>query len=193
MPQNSHRSLRAMIIIVLSLFYPSLSRAQAVDLGIANIPQQTSVWCWVAVVEQIIRWQNYGNGPDQCTLVSAANGFPQPFCCVPPTSPQHAASCVRTGSLQEIQGLIALFGGHYSSIAPPAHPNVLYNTLQSGRAIIMAVRSSPYTGHVVVLRAIVPAPDPLLIINDPMGWYGFSQPVPFSQLAQYWGAAIIVH
>ncbi|WP_203076750.1 papain-like cysteine protease family protein [Falsiroseomonas ponticola] len=162
-----------------------------IDLGIPNIPQQTPVWCWVAVAEQIIRWRNGGAGPSQAELVAIANGFP-PFACLQPPNPMVMQACLRTGHLVEIQRLISAFGGGFSQLAPPAHPGILYDTLRRGAPIILAVRSTPFSGHVVVLRGLVPAPDPLLIINDPMGWPGFGQPVPFSRIAGFWQAAIVV-
>jgi hypothetical protein len=162
-----------------------------IDLGIQNIPQQTPVWCWAAVAQQIIFALRGASGtPDQCGLVAIASRVPPAACC------QSPASCMRTGQLVEIQGLILHFGGHYSAITPPASPMAVYQTLASGRAIIMAVQSSPYSGHVVVIRGMawVPAPmgvQPVLYINDPMGY--FTQPVPFMNILPYWRAAIVVY
>lgn len=177
--------------VLLSSSHASAQIPQPVDLGIQNISQQTPVWCWAAVAQQIIyRLRGPGATPQQCQLVAAAfNAAPQ-YCCQVPTP------CMTTGSLQQIQGLIAFFGGHWSSISPPANPMAVYQTLASGRAIIMAVQSSPYSGHVVVIRGMawVPTPlgvQPVLYVNDPMGY--FSQPVPFANLAQYWSAAIVVY
>jgi hypothetical protein len=162
-----------------------------VDINIPNIPQQTQVWCWVAVAQQIISASNGGNSPPQCALVAMANNTHPDVCCV-----QQHPGCITTGSLQQIQGLILQFGGHVSTLAPPANPMVLYNTLSSGRPIIMSVQSSPFSGHVVVLRGMTWVQTPLgveavLHINDPMSF--FTQPVPFSALVPYWRAAIVVN
>lgn len=175
-----------------TLFGLSLARAQIpppVDLGIQNIPQQTPVWCWAAVAQQII-YRLQGAAPPQCELVAAAFNTAPQYCCQAPTP------CMTTGSLQQIQALIAYYGGRWSSTAPPANPMVVYQTLASGRAIIMAVQSSPYSGHVVVIRGMawVPTPmglQPVLYVNDPMSY--FTQPIPFANLAQYWNAAIVVY
>ncbi|RAP56111.1 papain-like cysteine protease family protein [Oleiagrimonas sp. MCCC 1A03011] len=162
-----------------------------VDLGIQNLRQETPVWCWVAVARQIVMWtRGQPNTPPQCALVAAASHVPVQACCRFPTP------CTRTGSLQEIQGLILHFGGHYSSISPPANPMAVYRTLASGRAIIMAVQSSPYSGHVVVIRGMawLPTPSgfqPVLYINDPMDY--FTRPVPFVRFIRYWRAAIVVY
>lgn len=161
-----------------------------VDLNIPNIPQQTPVWCWAAVAQQIISASNGGTAPPQCALVAVANGAHPGVCCE-----QGHPACLTTGSLQQIQTLILHFGGHFSAIAPPAHPMALYQTLASGRAIIMAVQSSPFSGHVVVLRGMTWVQTPtgveaVLHINDPLSY--FTQPVPFSQLLPYWQAAIVV-
>lgn len=161
------------------------------DLGIQNITQQIPVWCWAAVAQQIIYRLNGSTAtPQQCQLVATALNTTPQYCCQFPTP------CMNTGSLQQIQGLIAYYGDHWSSISPPANPMVVYQTLVSGRAIIMALQSSPYSGHVVVIRGMawVPTPmgvQPILYINDPMTY--FTQPVPFANFIQYWGAAIVVH
>ena len=166
---------------------PSASAQCApVDLRIFNIRQQTQVWCWAAVAQQIINWKT-GNSPPQCALVAMANNAPPQYCCS--GNPQ----CVVTGSLQQIQWLVAQFGGAFSTIAPPAGPYPVYQTLSSGRAIIMAVQSSPVSGHVVVIRGMSCSGDhPILFVNDPAGWTFFSQPVPFGQLVPQWQAAIVV-
>lgn len=172
------------------------SQAQAqlpppVDLQIQNITQETHVWCWAAVAQQIIfRLKGPSQTPPQCVLVSTAFNIPPGYCC------QFPSPCMSTGSLQQIQALIAFYGGSWSSIAQPTNPVTIYRTLASGRAIIMAVQSSPYSGHVVVLRGMawVSTPfgvKPVLYINDPMAY--FTQPVPFETISSYWGAAIVVH
>ncbi|MDO6568598.1 papain-like cysteine protease family protein [Alteromonas sp. 1_MG-2023] len=162
-----------------------------VDLGIQNISQQTQVWCWAAVAQQIIAAINGPqNTPQQCVMVAIANNASPQYCC------NNTQGCMVTGSLQQIQSLIAHFGGRYSSIAPPADPMTIYNALASGKAIIMAVRSSPYSGHVVVIRGMHWIQtrfgfQPVLLINDPMSH--FTQPVPFQNLAAIWQAAILVY
>lgn len=165
---------------------PSMAQCAPIDLGIINIPQQTQVWCWAAVSEQIITWIA-GSSPPQCALVAIANNAPPGYCCS--GNPQ----CLVTGHLQQISFLIAQFGGVYSTFAAPAGPSSVYNTLASGRAIIMAVQTSPFVGHVVVLRGMSCAGShPILHINDPIGWPFFSQPVHFGQIAPYWQSAIVV-
>ena len=158
-----------------------------IDRGIVNIPQQTPVWCWAAVAEQIITWRR-GGSPPQCVLVAAAFGAAAQRCCGLPQS------CMTTGGLQQIQALLAQFGGGASQITPPADPMALYRTLADQRPVILAVRATPYGGHVVVLRGMawVPmpgGPEPVLYINDPLAH--FARPVPFAQLRPYWQAAIV--
>ena len=183
--------------VLLSAFLLTLPNAKAqgipppVDLGIQNIPQQTQVWCWAAVAQQIIAAaQGFQNTPQQCAMVAIANNVAPQYCCNMPQA------CMTTGSLQQIQALILNFGGHVSSIAPPADPMTIYNTLAAGHPIIMAVQTTPFAGHVVVLRGMQWVPtqfgvQPVLLVNDPMGF--FSQPIPFINLAQYWQAAIVVN
>ena len=161
-----------------------------VDLPIQNLPQETEVWCWVAVSQQIIMaTQGYARTPSQCSLVGYANGVGPQACC------QNRAACTRPGTLEEIQGLIQQFGGRSSSLAAPTDPKSLYQTLANGHAIIISIQATPYMGHVVVLRGMAwqPGPnglEPVLLINDPMSH--FTQPIPFRNIAQYWSAAIVV-
>lgn len=162
-----------------------------VDLPIQNIPQQTQVWCWAAVAQQIIM-ATLGpqRTPAQCELVASAYGqHPQSCCGIP-------QNCTVTGSLAQIQSLIAHFGGRHSSIEPPTDPMTLYRTLADGKAIVLAVKATPFSGHVIVLRGMgwMPTPQgpqPVLFINDPMAY--FTAPVPFAQIARYWESAIVVN
>lgn len=162
-----------------------------VDLPIQNIPQQEAVWCWAAVAQQIIAAsRGPASTPPQCALVAIANGAAPQVCCS-----MRNPMCMRTGSIQQIQGLIAEFGGRSSSVAPPADPMVLYNTLASGRPILIQVRTSVVTAHVVVLRGMsfVRTPygiEPVLHINDPLSY--FTRPVPFSRIMGIWTSAIVV-
>lgn len=182
------------VCVMVVILFATHARAQVpptIDLGIQNISQETQVWCWAAVAQQVILSLNGpGATPPQCALVGTAFNLPPQYCCQAPTP------CMTTGNLQQIQGLIAFFGGHWSSIAPPAHPMTIYNTLASGRAIIMAVQSSPFSGHVVIIRGMAWVPtqmglQPVLYINDPMAF--FTQPVPYQNIASYWQAAIVVY
>ena len=184
------RRIAVSIAAILSCSRTASPQFAPIDLGIPNIQQQTPVWCWVAVVEQVLRWKT-GRSPSQGELVSIANGWPPQTCLFPP-NPMIANQCMRTGGLHEIGALLGMFGGGMTSLAPPASPNVIYQQIMNGRAIILALQSTPFTGHVVVLRGIIPAQNPLFIINDPMGWNNFSQPWPFSSLIQVWRSAILV-
>lgn len=142
-----------------------------IDLGIQNVLQETPVWCWAAVAQQIILASNGPAGtPPQCGLVAVSSGVPPSVCCRMPTP------CARGGALREIQDLILHFGGRTSAISPPADPMAVYRTLASGRAIIMAVRSTPFSGHVIVIRGmawvLTPAGvQPVLYVNDPMSFF----------------------
>ena len=162
------------------------------DIPIPNISQQTQVWCWAAVAQQIIAAaQGPMQTPPQCALVAMAYGAPPGACCNFPN-----AACVRTGSIQQIQGLIAQFGGHYSSYAPPTDPMTLYRTLAAGHPVILQVQSGPQSAHVIVVRGMSFVPtqfgvQAVLHVNDPMAI--FTQPVPFAQIAPIWMSAIVVN
>ncbi len=163
-----------------------------VDIPIQNIHQETPVWCWAAVAQQIILGiRGPANTPPQCALVAIANNVHPEVCCS-----GYNPMCVRTGSIQQIQFLISYFGGRYSSYAPPADPMKLYRSLASRRPIILQVRTGIINSHVVVLRGMTFVRgqfgvEPVLHINDPLAH--FAQPVPFSQIAPIWMDAIIVN
>ncbi|MXZ80632.1 MAG: hypothetical protein F4Z15_04545 [Gammaproteobacteria bacterium] len=193
------RIFRAVLIVVSCLNFlgtwnaASAQTVSTVSLPIQNIPQETQVWCWAAVAQQIVySLHGPGNTPPQCEMVALANNAPPNTCCDQFGRYNGNPACMRTGSLQQIQWLIGYFGGRYSSLAPPAHPDILFDTLQRGRAIILSIQSSPYTtGHVVVLRGMSIANGvPVLHINDPLAY--FTQPMPFDRLLDYWSSAIVV-
>ncbi|MDZ4777887.1 MAG: papain-like cysteine protease family protein [Alphaproteobacteria bacterium] len=164
-----------------------------VDLPIQNLRQETQVWCWAAVSQQIIySLRGQQNTPAQCALVAMANGAEPGVCCN-----GYNQQCVTTGSLDQIRTLIQQFGGRPSSIAEPTDPMTLYKTLASGHPVIIAIQQQgTQSGHVIVVRGMSfvqtqNGVEPVLHINDPMAVY--TQPVPFRQLAQMWKAAIIVN
>lgn len=159
-----------------------------VDLGIANIRQETDVWCWAAVAQQVIV-KRKGRSPPQCALVAMVHGRYPSFCC------PHYDRCAVPGSLKQIQVLIRNFGQRATSISPPTDAMSLYRNLRAGNPIILAVRNSPYSGHVVVLTGMswvqgARGPEAVLHVNDPL------QVIPsrlsFRDLLPRWQAAIVV-
>lgn len=196
------RSLKIIILFFCLLLKPILSTAYTpamppyapppIDLPIQNISQQTTVWCWAAVAQQII---HYKHGPaktmSQCQLVAIANNTNPNYCCF------NYNNCAVTGDTNKIQQLLYYFGGSASSYAPPTDPMTLYNTLAQGKPVIIEL-SQLYQGmtHVVVVRGMGFAQTPMgiipvLHINDPMSRY--TQPVPFHQIAPLWKSAIVIH
>lgn len=163
-----------------------------VDLPIPNLPQETPVWCWAAVAQQIIlASKGPEQTPSQCHLVAVANGAPPEVCCV-----GQDPRCVRTGSIPQIQGLIRQYSGRTSTAAGPADPMTLYRTLQQGHAVILGLQPVQGAGHVVVVRGMsfVDTPagaEAVVHLNDPMGLQ--SQAVPFRAIAPYWSGAVIVN
>lgn len=162
-----------------------------VDIPVANLTQGTPVWCWAAVAQQIINWSvGPAQTPQQCALVAVAYGAPPEVCC------SGNPVCMQTGSMQQIQYLMARFGQHFSAIAPPTDPYTLYQTLAAGHPVILQVASGYASSHVVVVRgmAFVPSANglvPVLNVNDPMSY--FTQPVPFQALMGIWMNAIVVY
>lgn len=163
-----------------------------VDLPIENISQETKVWCWAAVSQQIIAAsRGKAQTPSQCALVATANEAPAEICCV-----QQDPRCVTTGSLQQVQRLVQQFGGRTSSYAAPTDAMTLYRTLKQGHAVVIGIEAGGGMGHVVVARGMSfqqtpQGPIALVHINDPMAQ--FTQPVPFDQVAAVWRQAIIIN
>ena len=161
-----------------------------VDLPIANISQKTPVWCWAAVAQQVIKLRR-GKSPPQCALVAMVHGRYPSFCC-----PGYSR-CMKAGSLQQIQTLIRNFGRRASSLRAPTDALSLYRTLRAGDPVILALRTSPYSGHVVVLKGMSwrtgadGRPEAILHINDPIHW--LPPRLPFRSILRLWEAAIVVH
>lgn len=160
----------------------------AVDLGIPNIRQQTKVWCWAAVAQQIIH-RSRGRSPRQCALVASAQGRRARDCC--PGRP----ACVEEGTLAQIRGLIRRFGGLATEVIGPLDADSLYLLLRAGRPLILALRHSARSGHVVVLTGLSwrhrgGALEAILHINDPIG--SFPPRLPLRKLRNRWHATIVV-
>lgn len=191
----------SLLVILLCVFSFSANAQQypiPVHLNIANIPQETTTWGWVAVAQQIIFAIQGNNTPPQCAMVSIANNTRPEACCNQLGKWNGNQACLVRGHLTQIQNLILHFGGHYSNTAPPTDPLTIYNTLRSNRPIIMFVKQSAYqqVGHFVIITGMQWVNtgfgfQPILYINDPVGF--MTQPVPFANIAQFWQAAIVVN
>ncbi len=161
----------------------------SVELGIPNIAQDTKVWCWAAVAEQVIR-RRRGYSPPQCALVAMVNGRYPSHCC------PHYERCAVPGSLAQIQQLIRNFGFRYSALQPPGDALSLYRELRAGRPIIIAIRNSDHSGHVVVLTGMSFADvgrgaEAVLHINDPLA--SLPPRLLLRDLVPRWAAAIVVY
>lgn len=185
------------VILLSTVLILNITQIQAqplppVDIPILNIPQETHVWCWVAVAQQIIMAsRGPQNTPRQCALVATANGVDPSFCCQ-----GFNPSCVRTGDIGQIQNLIAYFGGRTSVYAPPTDPMTLYRTLAAGRAVIVQLQTGQSSAHVVVIRGMSFMNTPFGVqavvhVNDPMSF--FTQPIPLAQIYPIWMSSIVVN
>ena len=163
-----------------------------VDLDVRNIAQATPVWCWAAAAQQIIsRIKGDARTPRQCRLVAFTYGLDGDVCCRWPKR------CLRGGTLRDIQTLIRVYGGRTSSLHRPTDPESLYDIVSAGHLVVMQwrPRQTSRRGHVVVVRGMTwePTPEglePFVIVNDPR--IDFSRSIPFRDLENYWGGAIIV-
>ncbi len=196
--RDRSRRFAAAALAALALAFASIAPAAGkarglpptIDLGIINIQQQNAVWCWAAVAQQIIT-KRRGQSPPQCALVAMANGNNPSYCC------PDSGRCAVTGTLAQIQKLIANFGGRQSSIRQPSDPMSVYRMLRAGQPIILALNNAgQQSGHVVLLTGMSwvrtrHGAEPILHINDP---YGTIPPrLHWRQLMHRWHAAIVVH
>lgn len=187
--------MRRLLVLLLSLSAAAPAAAQMhalpppVDLGIRNVMQETDVWCWAAVAQQVII-KRKGQSPPQCALVAMVHGRYPSHCC------PYYERCAVPGSLRQIQTLIRNFGQRTSSLGPPTDAMSLYRTLRAGHPVILAIRNSPYSGHVVVLTGMTwisgpGGPEAVLHVNDPL------QVIPnrlaWRALRPRWQAAIVVY
>lgn len=190
------------LIITLLLLAPSAVIAQPmmrppaapIALPVPTITQRTLVWCWLAVAEMVIRYRNQGRGLEQCQMMSIGHGMPPQACCA------DARPCARPGQLDEIQRLIAHFGGRFNQLSPPQDPMSVYQHLRRGTPIIASINSGMGMGHVVVIRGMRFVPQrtrmgvqwmPMLLINDPMSM--IPGEVPYRQFLRQWRASILVY
>ena len=196
MKKHMIKGVLLFLILMSSISTYAFPPPPPVDIPIQNIPQQTEVWCWAAVAQQIIHFKNGPmNTPAQCAMVALSKNAPIPYCC------SNFNNCATTGSLTEIQALLSYFGGSFSSYSPPADPMSLYYTLAQNKPVIMQISTVPPgfpsgMNHVIVIRGMFFQTTPMgvipiLIVNDPMNQY--TQPVPYAQLAPLWQSAIVVH
>lgn len=196
---KTQRYPRINIAIFLILFTPNVfsqweyhpQLPPSVDIPVRNILQETEVWCWAAVAQQVINYMHGShNTPPQCHLVAVANGAHPAVCCQ-----EYNPLCIRTGSMSQIQFLIEKYSWTYTSYNLPTSPQVLYNTLASRKIVILSVQSGFMASHVIVLRGMYFIPTPygveaMLLVNDPLSH--FPQAVPFSQIVGMWIGAIVV-
>jgi hypothetical protein len=187
------RPLLVLLLLGLAAAAPAAAQMRAlpptVDLGIRNIMQDTDVWCWAAVAQQVIV-KRKGRSPPQCALVAMVHGRYPSFCC------PHYERCAVAGSLRQIQVLIRNFGQRTTTLSPPTDAMSLYRTLRSGHPIILAIRNSQFTGHVVVLTGMTwidgaNGQEALLHVNDPLRV--IPNRLAFRALVPRWQAAIVVY
>ena len=187
--------LAALALLVSAALWARPATAQdcpsTIDLGIANVPQQTDLWCWAAVSQQIIRWRN-GGGPEQCELVAHANSDSARSCC------QDFERCTTTGQVEQIQSLLSRYGSAGTRITQSTQtPMELYDALGEGRPVILVTHPSYFgPGHVTVLRGMSferngKDCDAVLHVNDPAERR--IQRIAFNELEPIWSYSIVVN
>lgn len=176
------KKLFALLTLVIVVFVCSVpveaaeEEGPTVSLDIRNRLQETPVWCWVAVAQQLIAY-SAGRAPAQCALVASADLVHPAMCCS-----GYNPNCVHTGSMEQLRFLLLAYGSNASDvIMAPRDPRVLHNHLLNNHPMVLQIRSGVTSTHVVVLRGIrLTQNDAILYLNDPM--FIYTQAVPYSRL-----------
>lgn len=197
----------ALAVFVALGFKPAVAAPpRPVSVPVPHIMQRTSMWCWLAVAEMVVRYKHWGRGPSQCQLMEIGLAMPPGRCC------RNPRACLRGGTLKEIMRIINHFNGRSTALGPPASPGELYSLFSRNQVIIARLVQSkrpgiriggPPPGHVVVLRGLgyeqvvfksprgpIRRLAPVVLINDPQ----FPHPikVPYPDVISNWERSILV-
>lgn len=183
----------AMCVLML-VFIPALAELPPpINLRVWGATAEASIWPWATVARRIIAWKHGGltGAPRECALVAMSQGARPEICCAGPNP-----ACLVTGSIPQIQMLMASFGANSSMMAPPKNPMDLYNILSSGRPMILQINSGTGMSHVVIIQGIewretASGPRALLSVGDPMNL--FLDAVPFETIASLWMTGFAVN
>lgn len=139
-----------------------------VDLGLANIEQQTNYWCWASVTLQALSRNFLAQNLTQCQIVNTANAAKGQGtgidCCRNPDD----EACSRLADLEEMLALIRHFGGRADLVALPETPEDIYEILISGRPVLAGFERVPNANHIYLIQGIFwQGDEAMLKINDP--------------------------
>jgi hypothetical protein len=167
--------------------------AAAIVHEVPNVVQETPNWCWAAVTQQVLLYTTGRKPPRQCVIAAAGLGRNVGRCC------DDYTACDATLNMQGVQELLNRMGGGPAWGEALLDAEAVYEELRRGRIIIAGLWDTDVDGHVVVIRGLEWEPwllSPLLgdrailRVNDPSGF--FADMVPYSRLAKYWRASMIV-
>ena len=193
----------SVVLSAMAFVYPKAVGAQEVPppalLDVPIVTQDTPAWCWLAASEMVIRHENTGISLRQCEMLEIGFALPVGECC------RDLASCTGFAyGMEEMQSIIAQFGGVVTTLTPPLPPQVLYGSLLSGHPVIARIRSGLTASHAIVIRGMrfrateETAPDgtvttivePILFVNDPLSY--FPHELPYERLLPLWIDSLIV-
>lgn len=138
-------------------------------LQVQPITQQTSVWCWAAVIEMVSTY--YGRRAFQCQTLSQ---WIQTDCCSFP------GMCLTTASEYQIQQSLGALRITSTLSSSAISWSGFVAEIDGGRPVILLYRGS-FAGHVVVAYGY-DARKGTMFIHDP--YYG-SFEVPYAQTFSY--------
>ncbi|MEO5917848.1 MAG: papain-like cysteine protease family protein [Luteolibacter sp.] len=158
-------------------FVPDMQPQQPLSVGLSSnmmnfaaASQEGSQWCWAASIQMV--FQRYGVNISQTRIVTRSYGTDQ-FGHPPnwPGSWQVITANLNNWNLDEVTGMPYQVACQFGQGAPP--PTILINELANGCPVILAYRSSPTSGHAVVITGARYYPTPTgpnvvsVIVRDP--------------------------
>ncbi|MBL8880919.1 MAG: C39 family peptidase [Phycisphaerales bacterium] len=197
-----HRFRRSPYVAILAALVFSACAAPAVSQHLQLTPigfrtdevnqfaaiQKGTQWCWAACIQMALGSQ--GISVSQEDIVRRTYGC-DPFGRLPDWSASDQAITANlNGWAHRVDGKRVTVRAQQFLGAPP--PNVIVNELTNRRPIILAYKTSPFMGHVVLCTAATVVQGPQgaslnsVIIRDPMSGRQEVQPFALNAVVGYW-------
>jgi len=136
--------------------------------------QEADMWCWASCIQSALG--QAGVSQTQAQIVTRLTGWPQN----------------RPARIEEVIAILRSYNFQAWSVAYPANPMQLYNTLSSGWKLIAFVNPSnnPMVGHFIMLQGI--SPNGFVVVSDPATGMTYEQNVDQLYYAWKWSQSIVV-
>lgn len=193
---------RSPYVALLATLIASICTAPAVSQKLRVVPigfrtdevnqfaaaQKGSQWCWAACIQMVLGSQ--GISVSQEDIVRRTYGC-DPFGRLPDWSASDQTITANlNGWAHRVNGEQVKVRARQFIGAPP--PDVIVNELSNRRPIILAYKTSPFSGHVVLCTAATVLQGPQgavlnsVIVRDPMSGRQEVQPFALNAVVGYW-------